>query len=285
MPIRELAAYFPDAPAEEIMLRADTLTEIRMRIGKKIQLVSTNGDAFVGQAVEPPVFRKLLLRMMDYSYYTREEELANGFFTLRNGCRVGVSGSFVHSEGRFVISHINSVCIRVARALPGCASQVVGFISDGGYLRSTLILSLPGFGKTSMLRDIARQLSQRGYSTCIADERHEIAACRDGIPTLDVGPRTDVIDGLPKTMAIKLMLRSLSPQVIITDEIGNERDAQILREAVSKGISVIASAHASGIDAFERSKLGGLTAAGLFSIAVLLADSPGSIREIRRYER
>lgn len=285
MPICELAAYFPDALAAEIIKRSDNLTEIRMRIGKMIQLVGTDGDTFVGQPFEPDAFGKLLLRMMDYSYYTKEEELANGFFTLRNGCRVGVSGSFVRSGGRFNINHISSVCIRIARAFPGCASEIVRVIADDKTLRSTLILSLPGFGKTSLLRDIARQLSMGGYNVGIADERHEIAACRDGVPTMDVGPRTDVVDGLPKAMAIELMMRSLSPQVIITDEIGSEQDAHILQETASKGIAVIASAHASGIDAFERSKLGALTASGLFSIAVLLADTPGKIREIRRYER
>lgn len=118
----------------------------------------------------------------------------------------------------------------------------------------------------------------------IADERHEIAACRDGIPTLNVGGGSDVVDGLPKAAAIERLIRTMAPQVVITDEIGDEKDVACLREAARKGIAIVASAHASSIEAFEQTPAGQLLIKRIFSMAVFLDGRPGNIVEIRRYD-
>lgn len=148
-----------------------------------------------------------------------------------------------------------------------------------------LILSAPGKGKTTLLRDLARLLSQKGYKVGIADERHEIAGCINGAPGFDIGMKSDVIDGCPKAMAMGMIVRSMSPEVIITDEIGNDADCTAITEAARRGVMVVASAHASSFEEFECSRIGSLLNNGLFQVAVLLGKRPGQIQEIRRYGR
>lgn len=283
MSVVEIASYFPEMISETILDMQNRLLEIRMRAGQKTQLICLGEERFVGDALSVTELRKIALRMMNHSYYACEDELARGFFTMKNGCRVGVGGSYSPNENLRSLSAIGSLCIRIARAIPGCAESIVKMICDEGYLRATLILSRPGLGKTTMLRDTARMLSELGILTGIADERHEIAACCDGVPTLDVGMRTDVLDGLPKAIAIEHLIRSMSPQVIVTDEIGNEHDYKAILEAARMGIPIIASAHASSFDEFEAGGMRKLLLDGVFQLAVLLGSKPGYIIDVRRY--
>ena len=201
---------------------------------------------------------------------------------MKNGCRVGVGGSFVFSDdGKYRLKAIGSLCIRIAGEAIGCAGKLVDeLLKDGP--TNTLVLSGPGCGKTTLLRDAARILSRNGYRVGIADERHEIAACIDGKPSFDVGPRCDIVDGCPKAMAMEILIRSLNPQVIITDELGNAHDVYAIREAARMGVTVIASAHASEIEVFEKGRMGTLLKEGLFPLVALLDNMPGRIVEFRR---
>ena len=167
---------------------------------------------------------------------------------------------------------IGSACIRVAREVRGCAEEAVAQMLAAD-ARGMLLLSRPGLGKTTMLRDAARLLSERGFSVGIADERHELAACMDGVPTLDVGARSDVADGCPKSLAMERLVRSMAPDVIVTDEIGNARDAQVLRETARRGVRLVASAHASGFGDLRGGMLGALAKEGVFSIEMCIRDS------------
>ena len=285
MPLAEIAAHLPKDLAEEALAHAAALTEIRIRAGRPCALAYGGADAFVGPPLTLSEVKRIALSMMEHSYYAREEELNQGYFTMRGGSRVGVCGSCIVKDGACFLQSIGSLCIRVAREIPGCGAEIAALLSQGGALKSALVLSKPGMGKTTLLRDAARILSEGGRRVGIADERHELAACRDGVPSVDVGPRTDVADGCPKALGMERLIRCMAPEVIVTDEIGNPRDAWAVREAARRGVALLASAHAGGFDALENGPLGALIRDGLFQTAVLLDGAPGQIAGIRHYER
>ncbi len=258
------------------------LTEVRLRAGRAPQLVWTGGEALSGEAIEVDRLREIVAALMDYSIYARESELNQGYFTMNDGSRVGVCGRFARDADQWRLTEIGACCVRVARPVPGCADSLMGHISGPSGPQSTLILSRPGMGKTTLLRDIARQLSESGRRVGLADERHELAACRMGAPTLDVGPRTDVMDGCPRPLAISTMVRAMAPEVIAADEIGGPGDAEALADAARCGVVVMATAHAENIRAaLNRPLLAEALQGGAFQIIVLLGNRPGEIREIR----
>lgn len=280
--IDRLSALLPETAARRISAQREALTEVRLRAGRPVNLAWPGGDALVGKAIDVGHLRAIAAALMDHSVYAREGELAQGFFTMGDGCRVGVCGRCVSDGERERMTDIGSLCVRVARAVPGCADALIQPLRDPCGLRSALILSPPGMGKTTMLRDAARQLSEVGYAVAIADERHELAACRCGVPTLDVGPRTDVLDGGLRARGVRLMIRAMAPDVIVVDEIGDERDAEALSDASRCGVAVLASAHADSFaTAMSRPCLRRVLECGAFQSVVLLGNRPGTIIETR----
>ena len=218
-----------------------------------------------------------------HSLYAREEELRAGYFTMEGGCRVGVCGQMRSENGRPTgFAHIGSVSIRIAREARGAADAVMDALTAAGRAVSALVISPPGLGKTTLLRDIARQLSdgaggRRGMKVGLMDERGELAGMIGGAPSMDVGRRTDVLDGCPKRVGMSLMVRSMSPDVIVTDELGHPGDAGAVREAARMGVRVIASVHAGNEeDALRR--LGGMD--GVFERMILLGPGIGQIRRM-----
>lgn len=257
------------------------LTEIRLHAGRCSHLVYANGTQIETDPVDAAAIEKLALSLMRHSYHTHEDELRQGYFTTFDGCRVGVSGSYAVCEGEVLaLREIGSVCIRVAREVHGCAEALVERITKADRLQSAIVLSPPGMGKTTLLRDAARLLSERGFFVGVADERHELAACVGGVPTLDVGTRSDVCDGCPKAEAMQRLIRSMAPDVIITDEIGGSEDVQAVREASRRGVALLVSAHASSIADFARGAAGTLLSESIFDFAALLGDRPGHIASI-----
>ena len=196
------------------------------------------------------------------SVYAFENEIRNGYITLSGGHRVGISGDAVTENGK--ISHIRTVQslnYRFAREVIGAADSVIDRIFDGGEIKNTLIVSPPMCGKTTMLRDVARQLSEKGKKVSIVDERGEIAAFSFGISPFRLGANCDVLSGVNKADGMLVMLRSMSPDVIITDEIGDDRDFEAIREIKKRGVKVITTLHGTdtGIDDFDTViRLGGV---------------------------
>ncbi len=280
-----LKALLPGQAALEIESHRVELREVRLRRGYPVQLVFGNEDMLVGERLSMAALEHILAALMDFSVYSHESELCQGYFTLADGSRAGVCGrmTFRENEAAAMID-IRSLCIRIARQVRGCARALMPVLLSGDPLQSLLIISPPGRGKTTLLRDVARQLSERGFNVAVSDERHEIGACLS-LAEPDLGPRTDILSGCPKRTAIGLLLRAMAPDVIVTDEIGDVRDAQALADASRCGVAVIATAHAAGI--MELGRRPGLRSAletGVFQYVVLLGDPPGTIKDIRHFE-
>ena len=241
---RSIARCMPEKPVEEI----------RLRVARPVQIVTADGEFFPESAAfTAEEAARLLERLCMHSVYAHTEELKNGFVTLPGGARVGVCGRPAVDNGS-IIGLTEAYCFnfRIARQVVGCAEGVMRFLLNCGEPVSALIVSPPGGGKTTLLRDIARCLSE-GISAppvkvAIADERGELAGCIDGVPSFDIGRRTDVMENAPKAQSIGLLIRSMSPRVIITDELGGRDDAEAVAEACRCGAAVIASAHASSVE-------------------------------------
>ncbi len=301
----EILPYLPTRLRAAIALAGpealDRACEIRLRRGRPVLLVSGSDEIVIaargGTAIpgeDPYIFRDeealaTLQLMAGGSLYAFEEEIRRGYITLRGGHRVGLAGRAVVEANRVkVLKDISGFCIRVSREVPGAADAVMPYIvKSESRLFHALIVSAPGCGKTTLLRDIARQASDgvpslgfRGIHVGVADERSEIAACYAGVPQNTVGLRTDVLDACPKAEAMMMLVRSMSPDLIVTDEIGREEDALAIREVMNAGVSVVATAHGDSVeDVARRPALGAVFEPGAFERAILLsqASGPGTV--------
>lgn len=265
--------------------------EVRLRRGGPIQLVTADGDLWLGAsgpATDPGAaihctdddMERTVQLITGASLYAWEDELARGYCTLPGGHRVGFAGHVKLREGRIQTQRaFGSLCLRVGRPVPGCADPVLpALCAPGGRLRSALVFGPPGCGKTTLLRDLCRQVSAgrpdlglAGLRVAVCDERSELGASRAGHPHFDLGPRTDVLDGCPKAEGLLLLLRALGPEVLVTDEVGGPGDAEALADAARGGVAVLASAHAgSAEDLLRRPSLQRLLATGAFQILVQL---------------
>jgi stage III sporulation protein AA len=273
---------------------AESLEEIRIREGRPIVIHGRGKSYYLGTdggllpSPEKAYYvthrdvQSILQRISNYSIYAVEEELRNGYITLRGGYRVGLAGKAVLEGGKIkTLKYINSFNIRISREIIGVADKVIRYIVSGAEVYHTLVLSPPQMGKTTLIRDIARQLSDgfpgfRGIKVGIVDERSEIAGCFQGIPQNNVGFQTDVLDACPKAEGIMMLIRSMSPAVIITDEIGKHEDVEAIEEALNAGIKIITTAHSSDIgDAKRRPILSKILDKKIFQRIIVLGNSLG----------
>ena len=270
---RVLALLGMDAPDDLGAIR-----EIRLRAGRPPAVTDERGERLLGAprtAVEIEAAADALTR---HSLYAREEELEGGYLALEGGCRAGVCGRW--ADGR--VRGITSICIRLARAVTGCADGCMPYLYARGRPVSALTLSPPGLGKTTLLCDMARQFSNgtrwgAGVNVAVADERRELG----GSGAFDLGARTDVLEGCGKAEALSMLVRTMRPDVIVTDELGREGDALAVREAIRCGAAVIASAHADSLGAaFGRRVLKALLEERLFERIILLAGGVGRVQAI-----
>lgn len=283
----------------------ESLEEIRLRCHRPLSICGTGWQSWVGEGGEPisdpaaalVVEQEDIARTVElityHSLYAWEEELSSGFITLPGGHRVGLVGRALVEKGAVRgLKHFSGLNFRLARQVIGAGDSVLPLILDErtGLPVSTLIVSPPRCGKTTILRDLARQLSDgapalRGmrFQVGIVDERSELAGCIGGIPQWDVGLQTDVLDGCPKAQGIMMLLRGMSPDVIVTDELGREEDAGAVAEAAAAGVIVLASAHAGDLeDLKRRPSLHRLLNGGLFRRAVVLSRrlGPGTVEKV-----
>lgn len=279
--LTEAAQFFEEAEKRRLCRAAEEdVTELRIRVGARPLLRFLHGEEAFGRPVSEKTISRILSGLLGHSLYAWEDELGMGYFTLAGGARVGVSGVFCEEKGRTRLTSVQSMLFRIAREVRGCAERLLNEITEDGKIVNTLILSAPGMGKTTLLRDAARLLSARGMQVGIADERYEIAARRGG-RGMDVGSNTDVASGLSKDKLIMRLIRTMAPQAVLTDEIGTKADARAISEAARMGVYVIATAHANSLeDAMKRRVLRDMLTGGAFGRAVVLEGEIGNIGNV-----
>ncbi len=232
--------------------------EIRLRLGQPLT-VTLHGQerTLTGRTLTSADLEDTLSRATEYSMHTFADSLRQGFVTVHGGHRIGVCGQTAVQDGNILsFRHISSLNIRVARQVTGAADQtLLAQLREDDILYSSLFLSPPGRGKTTLLRDIARQLSDGGVRVSLADERSELAALYHGAPQFDIGRHTDAIDGCPKAQAAMMLVKTMSPQLLVLDEITAEADVFAAEYAAHCGTAVLASAHAWDMDDFRQRPL------------------------------
>lgn len=230
------------------------LQEIRLRIGKPLIIVSDNIEFVLHKTIEKDELMEILEYVSNYSLHAFENELKQGFITIEGGHRVGVTGQVLIENGEVKnIKHISSMNIRMSHEILNCADVILPYITRNKQIYNTLIISPPRCGKTTLLRDLVRQVSDgsrwvKGCTVGVVDERSELGGCYLGVPQNQLGIRTDVLDNCPKSKGMLMLIRSMSPQVIAVDELGSTEDIHALEYAMHCGCKMIATVHATSMD-------------------------------------
>lgn len=306
MPGRQLfdeATAFLIPPVRKILQRVDpalkaAVNEVRIRAGRPVALMLPGSTLYLREnssatqeardhtvALDLQDIKESFDRLCQYSVHSFVTEIKNGYFTVEGGHRVGFFGAAVLGARGEVeaMKEIGGFNVRIAREIIGAADGVFRQINESA-IDSTLFVGLPGSGKTTVLRDFARQLSDRcRRKVLVIDERGEIAASLMGAPQNDVGLNTDVLHGFPKVAGILLGIRSLSPEFIVCDEIGGEAEGEALLQCIHTGVKLVASVHAGSVEeALERPFVRQLAREGAFRAVVMLGgvSRPGEIKSV-----
>ncbi len=267
--VNDVLPYLPERVSALVLKLASIdrigIEEIRLRCNEPLTVSVWGESCFVtktggitnheGDAykVSEEEVRTAFYKVCENSVYAHLEEIRKGFITIKGGHRVGICGKAVYDGEKIkIFKEISSLNFRIASQVLGIADGVIDVIAENNQVESTLIVSPPQMGKTTLLRDITRQLSNRGFKCGVADDRGELAAMYHGVPMNDIGAQTDVIDGTPKALAVEILLRTMSPHIIISDEIASHRDVEALRQAAGTGVKIIATTHGNNIDEVKK---------------------------------
>ena len=252
--LRKLALALP----EEQQAEAE---EFRLRAGRPMTVLLPGGEVPLDAFVEPEELETLCDLATEFSRYAAAETLREGYLSVRGGFRVGLCGTAVMKDGANTnLKNFSSAVIRIAREKRGIADELAPKLFPDGEFASTLILSPPGGGKTTLLRDLVRRLSE-GVEGCgprrvsLIDERGEVAVMYRGEPQMDVGPHTDVLDACPKALGIPIVLRAMNPQIIAVDEITVREDLKAAAMAAGCGARLLATSHAAEVEELTRKPL------------------------------
>ena len=272
----------------------NNIQEICIRVNNSIIIFTQDKSYFLGKngeiSSENPknlvISQNDILETMkilcNFSIYSYQNQIKEGFITLKGGHRAGFSGTAIINNNEIInISDISSINFRISREILGCSQRI--FDKFGLDIGGTLIIGPPSSGKTTILRDIARKVStsfeeNKLIKVSIIDERREIAASYQGVPQKDIG-FSDVLNGFPKAEGIIRAIRTLSPKIIICDEIGNNEDAEAIKKSLNSGVGIIASIHAKSVDEMANSfRIKNILNSGAIKRAILLDNTPGKIK-------
>jgi len=283
--IDDAARILPDEMAKAIYKmdeqRLENVEEIRLRMGFEPTVLSQGTEqAFLAdRRVTCVDLDTVLQRATMSSLHTAQDQLKHGFITTKGAVRIGVCGTVTIDGGISGIRDVSSLAVRVARQVKGAGASTVSAIIQGRL--SALIISPPGGGKTTFLRELIRMTSQGGKRVSVADERGELAAVYDGKPMFDVGGSTDIMSFCPKAQGAMMLLRSMNPEVIALDEITASEDVRAMKEIINCGVRLYATAHARSLDDLKKRPLySEMLALGAFDCVVTISSQGKE----RRYE-
>ncbi len=280
--MREITSKLPKKISDKLRRVFDNkLQEIRFRIGRPIMLYYSDRKSYLGEMGECSFDEGIISTYQDIeeivtgfcqnSVYAYSEDIKEGFITLEGGHRVGIGGRAVGKRTQILnIADFSSVNIRIAREYKGCADACINEIRKNQRIFNTIIIAPPGAGKTTLLRDVARNLSCE-HKVSIIDERFEIAGVREGVPQFDIGIETDVLSGFSKRDGIIHALRSLSPDVIVCDEIGSKEDILSVENILKGGCKIITTMHGYGIEEIKKKH----ELISLFEVGIVLHKNNG----------
>lgn len=246
----------------KFIIEKENIEEIRLRSNKPLALKIGQEMRMIEHIVSQQEIMQSFERICENSVYSYRRQICDGYITVKGGNRVGIVGSAVVDNEKVInINYISSLNFRIAKQRIGCSNKIIKDIIDfkNNNIYNTLIVSPPGCGKTTLLRDIVRNVSDginaigfKGKTVGVVDERGEIAAMYKGIPQNDIGVRTDVIDNMPKPEAMRMLVRSMSPDIIACDEIGSLEDVKAIDYAMYSGVKGIFTAHGKDIDEINK---------------------------------
>lgn len=252
--------YFPNKIVQAILnsineKEIETLEEIRIRVSKPIILKLANKEIIVEYIVTTQDILEIVEKITENSMYSYQQQICSGYITLKGGHRVGISGNVVMEENKVInVNYIYSLNFRIARQIIGVADKVVNEVIKNDEVSNTLIISKPGAGKTTILRDLIRIISKT-KTVGVVDERGEIAAMYKNEPQNDLGIKVDILSNISKSLGIKMLVRSMAPDIIVADEIGTKEDIEAIKYAVTSGVKGIFTAHANNIEDIKKSPI------------------------------
>ena len=290
MDIDGILRYFPKKVQELIKNNIndgelEMLEEIRVRNNLSLILKIGQAEKVIDYKITTEDINYIFQKICENSIYSYQKQIANGFITVQGGNRVGIVGTAVLDGNDKVINfnYISGLNFRISRQIIGCSNQIIDEIFNGcGGIYNTLIISKPGIGKTTLLRDIVRNVSNgmpnkfQGMNVAVIDERGEISATYKGIMQNDLGMRTDVINDIPKYIGMKMAIRSMAPKVIVADEIGNKRDSEAIKYAMCCGVKGIFTAHGASLEELEKNpEISDLLKNKIFEKIICIKDREG----------
>ena len=263
--VKGLVTVFPTSIRPRMRkINWDGLEEIRVRIGWPVELIYGNHNEWLGNydsMIDRQCLDEMLNYITGYSIYAMDEEIKQGYITFSGGHRIGITGHATYEALRDTREHritniidIGGLNIRIAHERKGCAEKIVPHLRKENSIYNTLFFAAPGVGKTTYLRDTIRILSEM-YKISVIDERSEIAACVDGKAQNDLGKRTDVLDSCPKEIGMKMVLRTMSPDIIAVDEIGKEEEFVLLEQMRCSGVKILGTMHAGDMEELLRNPM------------------------------
>jgi len=291
--MEEILNYLAETIKQEIQKYENNLydiEEIRLRNKKPIILKKSNGNKILIHIVSSEELLETFQKICEHSIYSYQKQICEGFITIKGGHRIGIAGSAVVADGKIInLNYISSLNFRIAKEKKESSREIIKYIINNNEISNTLIVSKPGCGKTTILRDLVRKISTgidefsfKGKTCGIVDERGEISAMYKGIPQNDIGILSDVMDNVSKDKGMKMLIRSMSPEVLVCDEIGSKEDIEAIEYAMSSGVKGIFTAHGNSFfEIINNKEIIKLIEKKMLDIIIVLDDKKkGKLKEV-----